>query len=437
MNYRIQPWKSLCLWVTLSLGVASVALAWFISSLPASSFPKLQIDPLSWTWPADPKEGTSAQHNASSPGSNPTLEPSETSDIQIILDWNADLIERERAILRLVKDSPSRAEPILQHLIENEYELSRLRLAAAQGLAVLIPDLALAEILARHPNQAVARGAVRGIAGHEAEPATELLATLLLDPTVATLGRIEAAINLSRLDTPAAFEHLLRATYSAIDLGPDEPVLHEVLRELVSHHYDKVGGFIDGLLAHPDMDTATKTATLDGMAHAPGAGSLTTLLQQARSADPVVREAAFWAIAGQDYSEVDQAELAGLLSVESVPWVRSTLYEALRHQDQVPVHLLWDQIVGETDTATRIRGYNLLATHLPPAKVPLFGQTIVPELHQIARENKSLTERVGAIIVLGRAQQSAGAEEALRLLAQEGIDAETRRAAQIALRDQP
>jgi hypothetical protein len=101
------------------------------------------------------------------------------------------------------------------------------------------------------------------------------------------------------------------------------------------------------------------------------------------------------------------------------------------------MHSLWNEVIGETDVSTRIRGYNLIAAHVTPSEVTLFDQTIVPELQQIAQENSSLTDRVGAVIALGRAPGSAAAAGALRQLTQDGPDPETRRAAEIALRNQP
>jgi len=435
MKHRIHPCKSAFLWVTVSLGAASVALVWFVSSLPESPWPARPQAPFAWA--------TGLPETPEAPGDPPPsvtdVDPhaADNWDIELIFAWDADINERKRAILRLVKRSPSRAEPILHHLIDNEYELSRLRLAAAQALAVLSPDPAVGEALAHHPDPIIARGAIRGIAAHDEGVATELLSQLLFDPNIPTPVRIEAAINLSRLETPEAFENLLRATYSDIDAGPAEPVLHEVLRGLVSHHYERVADFVEGILAHPEIDSAAKTALLAGMAHAPDRSASHALFQQARSDDPAIREAAIWSIVGQGRPGVDQAELLDLLRQESVSWVRSTLYEALRQLDHVPMHSLWNEVIGETDVSTRIRGYNLIAAHVTPSEVTLFDQTIVPELQQIAQENSSLTDRVGAVIALGRAPGSAAAAGALRQLTQDGPDPETRRAAEIALRNQP
>lgn len=389
----MQNLRRIVLSLLLCAGVSSFALTYFILSVPRtdSAGPQIGSTP-DWDW----RETVSQQGASDSPSLETIAEPDEPARETGGVPERGDDTDRQ-----------SRAAP---------------------------DSRATAEGLARTADPVVARAAVNDLANFKDERGAGFLADLVFDSEVSDTVRMEAARALARMDSPNALDALLRATYSNIDTDPGEPVLHAVLRGLAAHHYGEAGSFINDLLAHPDMDVAAKTATIDAMSETPGSEALASLFEQARSDDPEVRESAIWAMAGRDDVHLAGAELFGLLEGESVPWVRASLYEALRYQDSVNVGALWDAVIDETSLSARLAGYQTIARHLPDAESARFDAEIVPELQTIATENHSLNERLSAIMTLGRAKTSEGAVEALLALRDTTGDDRVRRAAELALR---
>lgn len=438
----MNPLKKNIFWVALFSFAAVAAFSFFLLSPPSADLPAPSAESADWDWrqAIDARDAPRPRaHPDEFTVSDDTPAPDITrfADVRSFLDPSASIGEREKAIFRFAREHPGEALKALSELLEDERTDSRLKAAAARALADIgEPEgRAIAERLTRDPDPVVARGAVKGLASQEDSETTDFLSTLLVDDETTETVRMEAALALAGMNSAHAVESLLRASYSDIDSDPGEPVLHAVLGALAANHYAQAGGYIDALLAHPEMDLDTKKATVESMAQAEGSEALNSLLKQARADDPELRDAAIWAIAGRDDVHLAGPDLLNLLESESTPWVRTSLYEALRYQDQLDVTPIWDRVIEEDTATARLAGMQVIARHMPDEAAARFDSEIVPELREIAANDSSRNNRLSAVIALGRAKTSAGAVDALLSLRENpDLDAQTKRAAEFALR---
>lgn len=369
----------------------------------------------------------------------PTMEQSAFSnkDTDLLNDKSAPLAERIRAALRLAKENPANARDTLLAIVENTEEDARLRAAAARGLAQLDDhqSRALAEKLAQGKDANLARGAVRGLAERDDTGSTRFLTKLLTDKTSSEAVRMEAALGLAQMKSPEAYNALLNATYADLDSHSSEPVFHDVLRGLVRNHYNRSEGIVDELLNHPEIGNETKVVAIDEMAKVQGSEALAALLLQASSENPEIREAAAWAIAGHEEVSLTRDYLLALVEQEPYPWVRSGLYEALRHQESFDLTNIWDRVDQEENVSARIAGIKLIADQMPADASERFSTQFVPQLEEIVTKDPSLTNRLDAIIALSRARTNPEAEKFLQKIQTSDLyDTETKRAAKLALR---
>ncbi len=426
-------------WTAFTAGCAGIGalLLLQISSVPEIALPA--ATPASPTeianesQPTAPALPTTNSQIAENPETAPTI--LRHPDAHILANQSLSLDERARAALRLAQAAPDGARDELLRVIENPDEAPFLRAAAAQALAQLDDreSRALAEKLAHGNDANLARGAIRGLASHDNPANVDFLANLLNNQSSPEAVRMEAALGLAKMNSPAAYEALLQATHAELDTHASEPVFHDVLRGLVRGHYNRSGGLIDNYLNHPEIDSGTKVVAIDEMAGLSGNEALAALLVQAQSEDPAVREAAAWAIASHNDASLARDYLLEFVEKEQHPWVRTGFYEALRHQESIDITNVWDRVANEQNLSARLSGIKLIADHLSPTSKERFSNDFVPQLQEIATNDPSLTNRLDAIIALGRARDVESATNVLRQI-QKSDNAELQRAAQLALR---
>jgi hypothetical protein len=203
----------------------------------------------------------------------------------------------------------------------------------------------------------------------------------------------------------------------------------------VRNQYGRSEGIVDDLLNHPEIGSDTKQVLIDEMAKVQGSETLTALLLQARSEDPALREAAAWAIAGHEEVYLARDYLLALVEQEKESWVRSGLYEALRYQESFDLTNLWDHVAQEENVTARIAGAKMIADQMSADASARFSSEFVPQLQKIATKDPSLTNRLDAIIALGRARSNSDVAKVLREIQTSDLyDIETRKAAKLALR---
>jgi HEAT repeat protein len=425
MNYRTRNTLS-----TFALigGTAALASVTFVSTLLRDPAPDLTAAAVEQSARAQGPSGVKID-----------LVPEGTiaaSDSDIASNRAAHFSDRREALLRLIADSPVDALASLRRILQADEEDVELKAFAARALARLDSDEArqLAAETAWSGEPQVARAAVRGIAEQDNPASAATLSQLLLDQNATDSVRIEAATRLAEMRTPEAFAALLQATYADLDRDPGEPVFHGVLTAMTRNHPNRIGNFVDQLVNHPSTPDQTRSTALDAMAGGSGPQSLALLLEKAAAGDPEVRDAAIWAMIDHSDLKLAGPYLTELAAREETPWVRAGLYEAIRQQDVVDVAPYWDLVLSEKDINARLRGMKLLASHIPPGSVTRFEAEVVPQLQTIAREDRSVTNRLNAINALGLAKNSPTAAKALRDLQQTAIDPQTQRAAEIALK---
>jgi HEAT repeat protein len=177
-------------------------------------------------------------------------------------------------------------------------------------------------------------------------------------------------------------------------------------------------------------------AAVEALAQASGE-SASLLLRAAADSDSEVRAAAAWSLAMTDEDGGLGNELLTRLKSESVPTVRSGLYQALVTQQSFDFASVMPVILREENTETRLAGFGLWAAAVRNDDSGLlarqFDLQAVPELAERALTSPQTHESLSAVIALRRSKTEA-AKSALREIAMHSGDGKVVEAAQAALK---
>jgi HEAT repeat protein len=328
------------------------------------------------------------------------------------LDESVDLKERRIHAYRLARvGSPECIAALLKVLAtappEHRAFMAQLigstgNPAAKEWLLPLLDD----------PDQSVVRAAIRGLSAIGGDDVTRKISAFLQDPAQPETIRIEAALGLGMVGTPAAGDALVRALAGT----PSDDLAIPILDGLGRFEFPQVEATFTQILTHPETPTALKIAALEALANSSG-DAVPYLLDGAEHlADPDSRAAAAWAISAHTEGPDCGRELIRLAGSEPEPDVRRRLYEAMLPQASVQADALLSKVQAEHDPAARVAGFNAIgaAIRREPASTTAgnFDREIAPELVRIATEPNSLNLQMRAVFALRRAG-TPGARDAL------------------------
>ena len=250
-------------------------------------------------------------------------------------------------------------------------------------------------------DEAVARGAIRGLGTRGDPEAADVLANLLLNPQKSSELRTEAASALAEVNQPGAVAALTRAAREA----GDPEVVGAALEALGQRPFAETEPFFREYLANPNLSTEAKVAALEALGNS--TGDVAALLMPFAS-DPSqeVRAAAAWGISATESKADLGQQITGLLKQESDAEVRMRLFEALAGQQQYDRAAVLPLVAHEADPAARLAGLSLVGDWVHTAPTPdllgFFNETAVPELKNTALTDTSPASRLASVITLRR-----------------------------------
>lgn len=332
------------------------------------------------------------------------------------LDESIDLKERRIHAYRLARvGSPECLDALLKVLAtappEHRAFMAQLigstgNPAAKDWLLPLLGD----------PDESVVRAAIRGLSSIGGDELTEKITAILENDNQPGPVRIEAALGLGTIGTPAAGDALVRA----LDATPPEELAVPILDGLGRFDFPLVEATFTQVLDHPGTPHALKVAAFEALSNSSGDAVPYLLTGAEHQADPELRAAAAWAISAQTEAPDCGSELIRIAGSEPEPDVRRRLYEAMLPQASVRADALLSEVQAEDDLAARVAGFNAIgaAVRRDPASAAAgdFDREIAPELVRIATEPNSLNLQMRAVFALRRAGTPAAQDALARIV---------------------
>jgi HEAT repeat protein len=262
----------------------------------------------------------------------------------------------------------------------------------------------------------VVRAAIRGLSVTGTEDATVRVAQLLADSQRPELVRIEAALGLGTIGTPAARTALVEV----LARKPSDELTTQVLSSLGQFEFPAIAETFTRYLAAADTPRDMRVAAVEALADSSPEAASFLMDLAGNDAEAEVRASAAWAISVHNTVTDLGPALTALAEKETEADVRRRLYEALLPQTSIAPERLLPLVMAENDIAARVAGFNAVgrAVNLEPASAiaAVFDKDIVPELVRIATAPNSLNIQMRAVFALRRAQTPA-AETALTTIA--------------------
>jgi HEAT repeat protein len=293
------------------------------------------------------------------------------------------------ALLKVLQTAPPEHKAFMAQLIG-----STGNSAAKAWLTPLLDD----------PSAVVVTATIRGLSAIGGEDVGARIAAILADGARPDSIRIEAALGLGTMGTPAASEALTQVFHEASANG----LQTEILKSLGRFDFPIVANMFEQYVAAPETPSAMRVVAVEALAQS-SAEAVPFLLRLADGdSDSEVRASAAWAMSAHHQVENLGPALADLAQKEPAAEVRRRLYEALLPQAGIPSERLLPLVQAEKDVAARVAGFNVvghLANREPESALALaFDRDIVPELLQIATAPNSVNIQMRAVFALRRAQ---------------------------------
>lgn len=326
-----------------------------------------------------------------------------------LLDSSGPLNLRRQAAWNLAKLRSQQAFLVLHHALANAPATLKATIAEALGKFDSAESKDLLRALVRGDNGEVARGALRGWASLGDSESIQLLAKTLLDGKKGDDLRAEAALGLSKVNHPRAYQTLL----DGIDKISDREVVKSILTGLGERPFAETEGFFRAYVERSDLSTDLRVAAVEALGQSDG-NATPLLLQQLRSEDSRIRAAAAWALATLD-NPVDAApQFFSFLEREGDPEVRKRIYQALENQSNLDSEQLLNAVLNESEPEPRLAGLKTFAAQVAENQflATEFDRFAVPLLEKLAIGRHDLNDRLVAVIALKQAQ-TRGALEAL------------------------
>jgi HEAT repeat protein len=264
-------------------------------------------------------------------------------------------------------------------------------------------------------DEAVVMATIQGLSVIGGSEITTLIREILADNKRSELIRIQAALGLGTIGTPAARSALI----DSLNLSPSSALGVQILNSLGHFEFPMIADIFEQYLVAPDSPQTMRVAAVEALANSSTEAVPFLLQVTGNDRNPDVRASSAWAISAHDTINDLGPALAELAEREPAADVRRRLYEALVGQSAIPADRLLNLVRNEQDLAARIAGFNALgrvAYQQPGSDVAMaFDQEAVPELLKVAISPNSLNLQMRAVFALRRAQTES-AREALKLI---------------------
>lgn len=332
--------------------------------------------------------------------------------IRRFLDEQTDLKERCLLAYRLASEGSPEAIDALLKVFQDappEHKAFMAQLIGSTGNPALKPYLLP---LLDQSDERLAKAAVRGLSAIGGPDVSAMLARMLSDPQRPDALRVESALGLGKIGTPAARDALVGA-FAQVE---QPEIATQILDSLGQFPFPKVSGTFRDYLAAPETPSEMRVVAVEALVNSSKESVPFLLALAENDADPDVRASAAWAIGAHIGYDNLGPMLTDIAEREADADVRRRLYEAMLPQANVPIDRVLASVLAEKDVAARVAGFNALgaATGRQPSSdfVATFNERVVPELLQIASSETSLNLRMRAVFALRRAGTSA-AQDAL------------------------
>jgi HEAT repeat protein len=337
--------------------------------------------------------------------------------ISRFLDERTNLIDRRNFAYRLARVGSPECLAALQKVLQTappEHKAFIAQLIGSTGNPAVKP---LLWPLLNDASERVVIGAVRGLSTIGGEDVTAQIASILADGRRPEPIRVEAALGLGTIGTPAASEALMKRFRQ----DQSDELAKQVLNSLGRFSFPNVASLFDQVLTDSGTPSPMRVTAVEALANSSTEAVPFLLGLAERDTDASVRASAAWAISAHHKVEDMGPALVGLAEKEPAADVRRRLYEALVPQNGFAAERLLPIVQAEKDIATRVAGFNVVgnvAGQEPgSALASAFDREIVPELVQIATAPNSLNIQMRAVFALRRAKTE-NAQAALAAIAE-------------------
>jgi HEAT repeat protein len=320
-----------------------------------------------------------------------------------LLDESLPLKTRRTAATALAKLGTDESFQALNAGLLSTNSMVKAAIAEALGESTHPDAAALLNELLNDEDEALARGAVRGIAAKGDVAAANTLSAVLFDSGRSEDLRAEAAISLGEIPQPEALSALARA----VNEIQDEAIIEQVWEGLGNRPFSETEELFRAYLNSPNLTAGDKVMALEALGSAEG-NVAPLLMAFSEDPDPEVRAAAAWGLVSAESQPEVGSRMVEWLGRESDPEVRGRLYEALSTQENLDPAAALALAQRETDPAARLSALGMAAAALDaespsPELLAYFNEIGVPELQRTAVSSADLGERLNAIMALGRA----------------------------------
>jgi HEAT repeat protein len=247
-----------------------------------------------------------------------------------LLDASRPLNERQRIAWELGKLKSEEAVAILRQGLHEGPAALRSTIAEALGNSESSQAHSLLRELLKDKDQAVARAAIRGIAAVGDADSVQLLAQVALDSRALEDMRIESALALGKVTSPAASDALIKV----LGETSNEVFLEAIISGLGEQSFAETEQTFRALLDNPNTTTELRVAAVEALGHAQGDPTI-LLMEQFDDPEPAVRAAAAWALANLENLGNLAPRLLSLHARETDPEVRARIVQALEHHRDV------------------------------------------------------------------------------------------------------
>ena len=348
------------------------------------------------------------------------LSPAEVAALmRTLLDEAAPLQQRREAASALARSGSLTALGALDRVLKTPGTPASLRAAIAEALGQSGDPLARQIIggLLSDPDEAVVRGAIRGLAaqGNAADIPVLLSIMNAQDRSVAIRG--EAAEALGAIPGNEAYRALLAAFDDPATAAAG--ILDRVLAGVGRRDIAETRDFFLELITAAETTASTRAAAVRALYRASG-DSGAFLSELLRESAPEIRAQVAWALAAAAPGEQAGVVLQ-VLEAEVDAGTRTQLYRALLNQRNLDLDRATEVVLADPDPTARLAGYGLLAysiaTCRSAAAVQTFNQVVVGDLEAIALGTDSLESRLAAVAYLRRAGTAASTAALSRISA--------------------
>ena len=293
----------------------------------------------------------------------------------------------------------------------------------------------VAQKLLEHTDEAVVRGAIRGMAARGDAEAVSVLSGILSDAKKPESLRTEAALNLGEMEQPGVSKILVAAALSSTD----ESLTEHILTGLGKRPFNETQEFYREYIADKAVGLDAKAAALDALGNTPGPVS-TFLVEQCSNPDPRLREAAARSLSQVDDPGNYAPAVITALQKETSPEVRARLYETLSNQKDFDSSAIVAMAKNETNLRAQLGAWHLLADlcrqQPTPEVTDYFGQKGVPALKAMALQSTDAFNRLESVITLRKAK-TPESYTALEDISKTATDRRVVEAAQAAINSRP